>query len=183
MATRTLNTSTRTATSRWGVSGLLSLALLTAVLVSACARTAANAPPATAPAPAAEAAPPPAPPPASTPAPAEAPPAAAASAGVFTSLQARRGEGFFDAVCTSCHVRSDFSGPQFMSSWGGASAGELFMFISTTMPQDNPASLALQEYADILAYLMRLNGMPAGDRELPGNQDTLNGIPFQKPAE
>jgi len=55
------------------------------------------------------------------------------------------------------------------------------MFISTTMPQDNPASLSLQEYADILAYLMQLNEMPAGDRELPGNQEALNAIAFQKP--
>jgi hypothetical protein len=57
------------------------------------------------------------------------------------------------------------------------------MFISTTMPQDNPASLALQEYADILAYLMQLNGMPSGSRELPGNQEALNAIPFEKPVQ
>lgn len=178
MAKRSLKMSIETASTRSSVLRSLFLALLAmAVLVSACARTAAVAPPTTAPAPVAEAAPPAAP----TPAPAAAPPAAGASAGAYTSVQAKRGEGYFDAVCTACHVRSDFAGPQFMRSWGGAPAGELFMFISTTMPQDNPASLSLQEYADILAYLMQLNEMPAGDRELPGNQEALNAIAFQKP--
>ncbi len=175
MIKRALKISTATVSSRRAFA-LLTLVLLTAVFVSACARGAANAPPASAPA--VQAAPPPAAP--STPAPAAAPPTASASAGVYTSLQAKRGEGFFDAACTACHVRSDFSGPQFMNSWGGSPAGELFMFISTTMPQDNPASLALQEYADILAYLMQLNGMLAGPRELPGNQSVLDGILFER---
>jgi len=82
-----------------------------------------------------------------------------------------------------CHQREDFSGTHFTSTWGGAPAGELFMLMSTTMPQDNPASLALQEYADILAYFLSMNGMPAGDRELPGNQDALNAVVIQKPSQ
>lgn len=173
------------------------LTVCAALMAGACASTSASNPPATQPTPTAQAAPTPASP-APTPAPAPAPaatpaapapaaPAAATAAagggGVYTAAQAKRGAGFFNSRCSVCHQRDDFAGQHFLSTWGGAPAGELFMLISTTMPQDNPASLALQEYADILAYLLSMNGMPAGDRELPGNQDALNAILIQKPAQ
>jgi hypothetical protein len=34
------------------------------------------------------------------------------------------------------------------------------------MPQDNPGSLKRKEYVDVVAYLFRLNGLPAGDAEM-----------------
>jgi hypothetical protein len=55
--------------------------------------------------------------------------------------------------------------------------------MSTTMPQDNPGSLAPQEYADILAFFFQLNGFPSGSRELPGDQDALGAIMIEKPAQ
>jgi hypothetical protein len=34
------------------------------------------------------------------------------------------------------------------------------------MPQDNPGSLKRKEYMDVVAYLFRMNGLPAGDSEM-----------------
>ncbi len=164
----------------WRAPRLGALTVLAAIVAGGCASGRAETPPATQPTPTAQAAPPPAPA-----APSAAPEAAAPAspAGVYTPAQAKRGAGFFNARCSVCHQREDFSGQHFLSTWAGAPAGELFLLMSTTMPQDNPASLALQEYADILAYFFSMNGLPAGDRELPGNQDALNAIIIEQPAQ
>jgi hypothetical protein len=39
---------------------------------------------------------------------------------------------------------------------------ELFDYLRTTMPDDNPGRLSRGKYAEIVAYLLQLNGMPAG---------------------
>jgi hypothetical protein len=44
------------------------------------------------------------------------------------------------------------------------------------MPQDNPGGLRRQEYADVLAYLFELNGLPAGDTALPADDCGLRRI-------
>jgi S-disulfanyl-L-cysteine oxidoreductase SoxD len=41
------------------------------------------------------------------------------------------------------------------------------------MPQDRPGSLSAEEYADVVAYILRLNGRPAGERELPADAALL----------
>ena len=35
-----------------------------------------------------------------------------------------------------------------------------------TMPADNPGSLMLDEYTDVIAYILSENGFPAGDEKL-----------------
>jgi S-disulfanyl-L-cysteine oxidoreductase SoxD len=44
------------------------------------------------------------------------------------------------------------------------------------MPKNEPGSLAPEEYADVLAYLLQLNGMPAGERDLPADSTALKRI-------
>jgi len=51
--------------------------------------------------------------------------------------------------------------------------GSLFEHVSTKMPQNRPGSLSDQEYADVVAYLLQINGRPAGERELPPDQELL----------
>jgi hypothetical protein len=41
--------------------------------------------------------------------------------------------------------------------------------IRATMPQDNPGSLKRTEYIAVVAYLFRMNGLPAGDAEMDVN--------------
>ncbi len=42
-----------------------------------------------------------------------------------------------------------------------------------TMPPARPASLADEAYAEILAYIFEVNGIPAGAAELPPGGDAL----------
>ena len=54
--------------------------------------------------------------------------------------------------------------------------GNLFQHISTAMPQDDPGSLAPEEYVAVVAYMLQLNGRPAGDRPLPVDLETLGQL-------
>lgn len=94
------------------------------------------------------------------------------------NAQADRGDAVFRRVCAQCHVVSQFSAEAFRGAWRGRSAWEIFELIRTTMPQDNPGRLRRQEYADLVAYLFRLNGVPAGDTELAPDTAALRRVLF-----
>ena len=103
--------------------------------------------------------------------------------GVYTAAQAERGASSFTASCTACHDTSRFIGKDFLSTWTGKSVHVLFDHIHTTMPEDNPSSLKPQQYADIVAYFLQLNGYPEGNEELPSVAETLKGIRFETKAK
>jgi mono/diheme cytochrome c family protein len=98
--------------------------------------------------------------------------------GVYTTAQATRGETVFEASCTACHDTSRFIGKDFLSTWTGKSLHVLFDHVHTTMPEDNPGSLKPQQYADVLAFFLKLNGYPEGKVELPAEAAALKGITF-----
>jgi mono/diheme cytochrome c family protein len=86
---------------------------------------------------------------------------------VYTSQQAERGRQLFAAECAACHGGREFTGPLFLRRWGNQPLGTLFNHIRETMPQTSPGSLSTAQTADVVAYLLRLNGFPAGPTELP----------------
>jgi mono/diheme cytochrome c family protein len=100
-------------------------------------------------------------------APAPAPGPAEPVAATFTATQATRGQEVFASVCSTCHGRTEFSGPIFAITWRAEPVGSLFEHISTAMPQDRPGSLSPQRYVDVVAYILQLNGIQPGERELP----------------
>jgi mono/diheme cytochrome c family protein len=108
------------------------------------------------------------------PAPAE--PAPEPALANFTAEQADRGQRVFTTVCSVCHGRNEFTGPIFSLTWRVEPVGHLFEHISTTMPQDAPGSLTAEEYASIVAYMLRLNGRQPGNVELPTDADALNRL-------
>lgn len=96
--------------------------------------------------------------------------------GVYTRAQADRGRKIFGEKCAACHPLEAFTEPVFLAAWEGQTAHALFTSIRTTMPQENPAGLRRQEYADILAYLLHLNKLPTGSEELGATDDALKKI-------
>ncbi len=87
--------------------------------------------------------------------------------GIFTTAQAERGAAVYEKSCSGCHQREQFTGPGFIDAWSGQTADAPFDVIRTTMPEDNPSSLKRRDYAAVLAYLFSLNGLPAGETDLP----------------
>ena len=99
-----------------------------------------------------------------------------ASSGVYTAEQAARGEEAYGANCMGCHNTSSHMGDVFTSGWSGRPLSELYGFISGTMPKTEPGSLSKEEYASIVAYILKLNGMPAGKQPLPSDTAALGRI-------
>jgi mono/diheme cytochrome c family protein len=95
--------------------------------------------------------------------------AAAASkttkARVYTAAQATRGEELYMSLCVSCHPPATYTGAVF-KAWQGRNLGELLAFLQEKMPKNDPGSLTDKEYADVIAYLLKLNKMPTGRAEL-----------------
>jgi mono/diheme cytochrome c family protein len=96
--------------------------------------------------------------------------------GVYTERQARKGESTFGKQCTACHVPAAITGMPFRKTWSGRTVGEFFELIRTTMPEDNPGKLSRGQYADIIAYLLQLNGYPPGEKPLPADDGALQRI-------
>jgi S-disulfanyl-L-cysteine oxidoreductase SoxD len=104
--------------------------------------------------------------------------------GVYTTAQAGRGETSYKKACASCHgERLDgsgqipgLSGDEFEMMWAGQNLDDIFERIQGSMPGDNPGKLARTENADILAYVLKFNKLPAGNSELPSDAEALKKI-------
>jgi len=104
--------------------------------------------------------------------------------GVYTAEQAKRGQARYNQQCSSCHGDTlaggesapPLAGGEFLSTWNGLTAGELFDRTRTTMPQSRPGSLSREANAEILAYILSVNQFPAGKVELPQSSEALREI-------
>jgi mono/diheme cytochrome c family protein len=101
--------------------------------------------------------------------------------GVYTAAQAERGLGLYRSKCASCHAPNRFTDEFFYTSFAGKPLWEMFDVISDSMPEDNPGSLKKEEYADVIAYLLKLNNFPTGETDLPIDKDALSAILMEKP--
>ncbi len=96
--------------------------------------------------------------------------------GVFTSAQANRGQETAQAVCFACHSQSEWTNPMFIRVWSGRPIHQMWENLRMTMPYDSPGRLSAQEYSDVVAYMLELNGAPAGETELPADAEGLMQI-------
>lgn len=115
---------------------------------------------------------------------APAPPKVVSTAtGVYTAAQANRGEQVYFSICVSCHPKGTYTAPVFREKWNGHLLSELFNFVSTSMPKEQPGTLEDQEYADVIAYLLKINGAPAGKTELSTDVKALKWIRISMPTK
>jgi mono/diheme cytochrome c family protein len=105
--------------------------------------------------------------------------ATSTKAGVYTTQQASRGRDVYLGNCKSCHVPESHTGATFNATWNGRALSELYVYIRDLMPKNDPGSLSPQENADVVAYLLRMNRMPAGKNELPVDSTVLKAIRFE----
>ncbi len=101
------------------------------------------------------------------------------SEGVYSDEQSDRGKEVFEWVCSECHLPAEFKG--IIEDWAGSSVFDVYDQIRTTMPEDGPGSLRNQEYADVVAYILDLNGVPAGAGELAADPDAMREISVAEP--
>lgn len=104
---------------------------------------------------------------------------------VYSEEQAHKGHDLYEVHCASCHGAAlegqgslPLSGATFRTRWADDrhSVDDLFYIIRTLMPYGQPATLSKQEYIDITAYILMVNGYPAGAQPLPLDPRILNQI-------
>jgi cytochrome c5 len=76
----------------------------------------------------------------------------------------------------SLHMKTHLVYPEFFDQWD--SVGALFRRVKFTMPEYSPGGLSNKTYADIVAYLMKTNGLASGPTELPADEGKLDNIPL-----
>lgn len=111
--------------------------------------------------------------------------AASPHAALYSAAQATAGSKAYGANCASCH------GAQLEGGVGPAltgatlntlakntklSVGDMFTFMSQQMPLNAPASLSKAQYSQIMAYILKYNGYPAGAKELTYNGATNSTV-------
>ncbi len=113
---------------------------------------------------------------------AQAPAPSTDSAAAAAFKQVDLGEQWFRSVCLECHAVGSVSNPDFRLKWGGRSAFDLYELIRSTMPEHEPGSLTQGTYTAIVAYLMKLNGMPVGTSAIASDSSVLASIKLSFPA-
>jgi mono/diheme cytochrome c family protein len=101
----------------------------------------------------------------------------------YTEAQAMRGVVPYTIYCAGCHGTMAEGGrgpslisPTFRMTWFEAPASRLFESTLVSMPADNPGTLAPATYADIIAHLLRLNGVAPGTTPLPATLTALSTV-------
>jgi cytochrome c len=122
--------------------------------------------------------------------------------GVYSEAQAARGEQAYKLSCGYCH-KDDLTGgffddgtgrapalagprafdSSFEERWRDHTIREMLLDIGSKMPMQDPGSLTIKTYTDIVAFLLSKNDVPRGSEELPPDLDKLQEIRITpKPA-
>ena len=109
--------------------------------------------------------------------------------GVFTAAQAERGKAAAaQGRCTGCHGLElegterapALKGPAFLANWEDGPVNRLFAKIRDGMPPGNTDQLAPAAKLDVVSFLLRENGFPAGSIELRPDAELLEAIQIVK---
>ena len=99
--------------------------------------------------------------------------------GVYTDVQVARGEETYYASCVSCHPKGTYAGPSFKTTWGDRPLSDLYDWILNKMPKNDPGTLTPEQSVEVIAYILKENGMPAGKTKMPADEAALKAIRIQ----
>ena len=103
--------------------------------------------------------------------------------------QANRGEKKFESECVDCHGEdlkgglnggAPLRGLAFEQKYfDGLPASVMFGFMSSAMPPNSPGRYSPSTYADLMAYILKRNGIQEG-APLPSDIDALDNLVLEK---
>jgi len=102
--------------------------------------------------------------------------------GIYTEEQAARGAQSFATNCTRCHGGTtndgeegkSLAGERFWNSFRESTVDHLLDYVSRNMPNGAGGTLSAGVYADLVAFILSRNGLPAGASEL--TKDSAVGV-------
>ncbi len=115
-------------------------------------------------------------------------PEAFADGGIYSDVQAARGEALYQEHCSACHggqlqgnPAAPLTGEAFRGRWedGRHTLDDLYYIIRSLMPNSAPGSLSKAQYADVVAYILKVNGYPAGESELVPKAAEMKSVILQ----
>src|SRR5262245_8261550 len=105
---------------------------------------------------------------------------------VYSDQQAARGQAYYTANCSACHgarlegvSAPELTGDRFVDRGREGSLDGIYGFITQRMPPRRDTSTSTipdKNYLDILTYILKVNGYPAGTRDL--DADSLAKVLF-----
>jgi len=108
---------------------------------------------------------------------------------LYTEEQASRGSQVFGSTCANCHTLGSqgnrpLSGERFIGRYTQKTVGDLFAFVQKNMPNPNGGgTLSENTYSDLVALILKSNGLPAGATDLtPGAVAAVQILPKDGPA-
>ena len=120
-------------------------------------------------------------------------PAAAAgqlASAAYTAAEADAGRAIYEQMCATCHLSNlggsfeapELAGPTFRGAWEQRPVEELIELVQVTMPPGAGGSLAPEEYASVVAYIARQNGVAPGTTPLGGVTVSAGAAATSPPA-
>lgn len=109
-------------------------------------------------------------------------------AGLYSEAQAMRGEALYQQYCSACHgtrlqgnPAAPLTGGAFRGRWedGKHTLDDLYYIVRSLMPNNAPGSLSKEQYADVVAYILKMNEYPAGGAELIPKAAAMKAVILQ----
>src|SRR5438876_6539787 len=113
---------------------------------------------------------------------AQPPVGAPARAWLYTDAQAGAGESLYRQSCAACHgatltggTAPPLTGAAFETSWSDprVTLADVFFIARTTMPPRASNTLTALDHAAVFAYILKMNGFPAGATPLTATSEQL----------
>lgn len=113
---------------------------------------------------------------------------ASADDGLYSMAQAARGEETYQQFCSACHgarlqgtPAAPLTGEAFRGRWedGKHTLDDLYYIIRSLMPNNAPGSLSKAQYADVVAYILKVNNYPAGGEDLVPKAAAMKAVTLQ----
>ncbi|MEI6739369.1 MAG: cytochrome c [Gemmatimonadaceae bacterium] len=102
---------------------------------------------------------------------------------LYTDAQATAGLAVFTKNCAECHEKKDVTSADFRTKWSGRTLFDLYELVRTTMPDSNPGALSRDEYAAAIAYILKLNGLPAGPATVMPDSAAMRAVTLALPPQ
>jgi alcohol dehydrogenase (cytochrome c) len=101
----------------------------------------------------------------------------------YAEAQAARGAAAYEKHCASCHgltLRGSAHGPElvgpvFLGKWGARTTSELLAFNQASMPPGAGGTLGEGVHLDIIAHLLKANGLQSGAEALRAESNLVVG--------
>ena len=111
-------------------------------------------------------------------------PAMAQTTPVYTDAQAQQGQDLYDRMCVSCHGPNltdgtfgpPLTGTSFEQRWAGQPLEQLFTYMRSTMPPGLTGQINPAGYINLLALLLKKNGVKPSTQALPVQMVALTAM-------